>query len=98
MKAALETVSTDGSSLDIRFFPVEPVELEDIGDGHLTACLLHTERRHRTWAPQPSADQQQPNGGEPEQPEYQELEYPLIEPAPDANADGRHHGHGEDGP
>ena len=25
MKAALETVSTDGSSLDIRFFPVEPV-------------------------------------------------------------------------
>ena len=56
MKAALETVSTDGSSLDIRFFPVEPVELEDVGDGHLTACLLHTERRHQTWPPQPSAD------------------------------------------
>ena len=56
MKAALETVSTDGSSLDIRFFPVEPVELEDVDDGHLTACLLHTERRHQTWPPQPSAD------------------------------------------
>jgi hypothetical protein len=56
MKAALETVSTDGSSLDIRFYPVEPVELEDVDDGHLTACLLHTERRHQPWPPQPSAE------------------------------------------
>jgi oligopeptide/dipeptide ABC transporter ATP-binding protein len=56
MKAALETVSIDGRSLDIRFFPVEPVELEDVGDGHLTACLLYTQRRHQNWPPQPSAD------------------------------------------
>ena len=56
MKAALDTVSTDGSSLDIRFFPVEPVELEDVDDGHLTACLLQTERRHQIWPPQPSAE------------------------------------------
>jgi oligopeptide/dipeptide ABC transporter ATP-binding protein len=56
MEAALETVSTDGRSLHIRFFPVEPVELEDVGDGHLTACVLYTERRHQSWPPQPSAD------------------------------------------
>jgi oligopeptide/dipeptide ABC transporter ATP-binding protein len=56
MKAALETVSIDGRSLDIKFFPVEPVELEDVGDGHLTACLLYTQRRHQNWPPQPSAD------------------------------------------
>lgn len=47
MKAALAELSTDESEVHIRFAPVEPVELEDIGDGHLTACLLHTSRGKR---------------------------------------------------
>jgi oligopeptide/dipeptide ABC transporter ATP-binding protein len=42
MKAALDDLSTDETRVHIRFTPVEPVELEDIGEGHLTACLLHT--------------------------------------------------------
>ena len=42
MKAALDDISTDESKVNIRFVPVEPVELEDIGGGHLTACVLHT--------------------------------------------------------
>jgi oligopeptide/dipeptide ABC transporter ATP-binding protein len=56
MRSALETVQTDGNSVHISFYPVEPVELEDIGGGHLTACLLHTERRLWPWPPQPSAE------------------------------------------
>jgi oligopeptide/dipeptide ABC transporter ATP-binding protein len=47
MRSALETMSTDGSKVTIRFSPVEPVELEDIGGGRLTACLLHTSRGER---------------------------------------------------
>lgn len=45
MAAALDDVSTDGVKVLIRFHPVEPVELEDIGGGHLTNCVLHTSRR-----------------------------------------------------
>jgi hypothetical protein len=48
MKAAMETFSTEGGKVNMRFSPVEPVQLEDIGDGHLTACLLHTSRHNRT--------------------------------------------------
>jgi oligopeptide/dipeptide ABC transporter ATP-binding protein len=48
MKAAMETFSTEGGKVNMRFSPVEPVQLEDIGDGHLTACLLHTSRQNRT--------------------------------------------------
>jgi oligopeptide/dipeptide ABC transporter ATP-binding protein len=44
MKAALEDISTDDTKVHIRFSTVEPVELEDIGSGHLTACVLHTSR------------------------------------------------------
>ena len=44
MKAALEELSIDDRKIHIRFAPVEPVELEDIGGGHLTACVLHTSR------------------------------------------------------
>jgi oligopeptide/dipeptide ABC transporter ATP-binding protein len=44
MKAALENMSADGRKLGIRFSPVSPVELEHIGDGRLTACILHTSR------------------------------------------------------
>ncbi len=56
LKAALETVRTEDRSVHFTFYPVAPVELEDVGGGHLTACLLHTERRLATWPPQPSAD------------------------------------------
>jgi hypothetical protein len=37
-------MSTDGRKVSIRFTPVPPVELEEIGDGRLTACILHTSR------------------------------------------------------
>ncbi|MGH3650245.1 MAG: ABC transporter ATP-binding protein [Acidimicrobiia bacterium] len=47
MRAALESMSTDGRKVSIRFAPVLPVELEHIGDGRLTACLLHTSRGTR---------------------------------------------------
>jgi len=47
MTAALETMSNDGRKVTIKFSPVEPVELEDIGGGRLTACLLHTSRGER---------------------------------------------------
>lgn len=47
MRAALEDVSTDGRKVSIRFTSVPPVELEHIGDGRLTACILHTSRRMR---------------------------------------------------
>jgi oligopeptide/dipeptide ABC transporter ATP-binding protein len=42
MKGALEQVQTDDRKVHIRFTPVDPVELEDIGDGHLTNCVLYT--------------------------------------------------------
>jgi oligopeptide/dipeptide ABC transporter ATP-binding protein len=44
MRASLQEMSTDGRRVSIRFAPVEPVELEPIGDGRLTACILHTSR------------------------------------------------------
>jgi oligopeptide/dipeptide ABC transporter ATP-binding protein len=47
MKAALEEMSADGRKVNIRFAPVPPVELEHIGDGRLTACILHTSRGMR---------------------------------------------------
>jgi oligopeptide/dipeptide ABC transporter ATP-binding protein len=47
MRAALEDMSTDGRKVSIRFLPVPPVELEEIGDGRLTACILHTSRGTR---------------------------------------------------
>jgi oligopeptide/dipeptide ABC transporter ATP-binding protein len=47
MKTALDDISTDESKVNIRFAPVEPVELEDIGGGHLTACVLHTSMGRR---------------------------------------------------
>jgi oligopeptide/dipeptide ABC transporter ATP-binding protein len=47
MKAALQEMSLDGRRLNITFHPVAPVELEHIGDGRLTACILHTSRGTR---------------------------------------------------
>ena len=34
----------NGRKVSIRFTPIPPVELEHIGDGRLTACILHTSR------------------------------------------------------
>lgn len=45
MKAALQEVSIQDRKVDIRFAPVDPVELEDIGGGHWTNCILHTSQR-----------------------------------------------------
>ena len=45
MRSALVGMSADGRKVDITFTPVAPVELEPIGDGRLTACILHTSRR-----------------------------------------------------
>ncbi|MGH8914306.1 MAG: ABC transporter ATP-binding protein [Acidimicrobiia bacterium] len=42
MKAALKSVTTEDRKVHIAFSPVDPVELVDIGDQHLTACILHT--------------------------------------------------------
>ncbi|HJR87244.1 MAG TPA: ABC transporter ATP-binding protein [Acidimicrobiia bacterium] len=44
MRSALDEMSTDGRRVSIKFSPVPPVELEHIGDGRLTACILHTSR------------------------------------------------------
>ncbi|HSL26945.1 MAG TPA: ABC transporter ATP-binding protein [Acidimicrobiia bacterium] len=44
MRAALKEMSADGRKLGIVFAPVAPVELEQVGDGRLTACILHTRR------------------------------------------------------
>ena len=44
MRSALDEMSTDGRKVSIKFSPVPPVELEHIGDGRLTACILHTSR------------------------------------------------------
>jgi peptide/nickel transport system ATP-binding protein len=56
MKAALGDLTTEDRKVHISFVPVEPVELEDIGGGHLTACILYTSRRQPTGPPQSSAD------------------------------------------
>lgn len=45
MAAALHQVSIEDSKVHIAFSEVAPVELEDVGDGHLTNCVLHTSRR-----------------------------------------------------
>ena len=47
MKAAMASFSTDGNKVTLTFNPEEPVELEDVGGGHLTACVLHTSQRNR---------------------------------------------------
>jgi oligopeptide/dipeptide ABC transporter ATP-binding protein len=42
MSGALGDVKVRGSDLRISFNEVDPVQLEDVGDGHLTSCILHT--------------------------------------------------------
>ena len=68
MKAALDNVSIEGRSVQISFFPVQPVWLEDIGDGHLTACLLHTQQGQEPWPPQPIADSSNRTAANPSSP------------------------------
>jgi oligopeptide/dipeptide ABC transporter ATP-binding protein len=47
MRSAMESFETNGNKVTLRFNPVGPVELEDIGGGHLTACVLHTSQPRR---------------------------------------------------
>ena len=47
MKAAMASFSTVGNKVTLTFNPEGPVELEDVGGGHLTACVLHTSQRNR---------------------------------------------------
>lgn len=45
MAAATEAIERSGQQVHIRMRPVDRVELEDRGSGHLTSCVLHTSRR-----------------------------------------------------
>jgi oligopeptide/dipeptide ABC transporter ATP-binding protein len=47
MRQALMEVRQDGPDLTLRFQEVEPVRLFDLGDGHLTSCILHTRPSER---------------------------------------------------
>jgi oligopeptide/dipeptide ABC transporter ATP-binding protein len=47
MKEAMEGFSTEGTKVTLTFKPVGEVELEDLGGGHLTACVLHTSQPNR---------------------------------------------------
>lgn len=47
MTAALKEVKGNGRQVTIRFAEVEPLRLEDVGDDHLTSCLLHTSQGSR---------------------------------------------------
>jgi oligopeptide/dipeptide ABC transporter ATP-binding protein len=42
MRAALAQLDAEDRKVHIRFTQVEPVALEDLGEGHLSACILHT--------------------------------------------------------
>ena len=42
MGDALAELRADGKVVRVRFEPVGEVELEDVGPGHATACILHT--------------------------------------------------------
>jgi oligopeptide/dipeptide ABC transporter ATP-binding protein len=42
MRSALTELDQNGPELRIRFEEVERVRLEDVGEGHLTSCILHT--------------------------------------------------------
>jgi hypothetical protein len=47
MKAAMEGYSTVGSKVTLTFKAVGEVELEDVGGGHMSACVLHTSQSNR---------------------------------------------------
>ena len=42
MRGALVELRADGKVVRVRFEPIDEVELEEIGPGHATACILHT--------------------------------------------------------
>jgi oligopeptide/dipeptide ABC transporter ATP-binding protein len=45
MREAMEEISVDRASVRIRFVPVDEVEIQEIDDGRITACILHTGQR-----------------------------------------------------
>jgi oligopeptide/dipeptide ABC transporter ATP-binding protein len=47
MEGAMEGFSIEGTKVTLTFKPVGEVELEDLGGGHLTACVLHTSQPGR---------------------------------------------------
>ncbi|NIR36091.1 MAG: hypothetical protein GWN73_09200 [Actinobacteria bacterium] len=47
MAEAMEPPVTRDSTVTVKFREVEPVELEEVEPGHVTACLLHTSRGRR---------------------------------------------------
>jgi oligopeptide/dipeptide ABC transporter ATP-binding protein len=44
MAAALAEVEVDLGQVRIRFTERQPMELQEVGDGHLSACILHTDQ------------------------------------------------------
>jgi oligopeptide/dipeptide ABC transporter ATP-binding protein len=42
MQAALIDLRHDGAELRLQFQEVEPVQLQEVDDGHITSCILHT--------------------------------------------------------
>lgn len=44
MAEAMEPAVVEGSTVSVKLREVEPVELDEVEPGHLTACLLHTRR------------------------------------------------------
>ncbi len=42
MRSAMVEVRREGPELRVRFDEVDRVQLEDVGGGHLTSCILHT--------------------------------------------------------
>ena len=76
--------------MNISFVPVQPVELEDIGDGRLTACLLHTSQGQEPWPSQPIADSSNRTAANPSSASTTNSNARLIESPPDADADGGH--------
>lgn len=44
MAAALAEVEVDSGQVRIRFTERQPMELQEVGDGHLSACILHTDQ------------------------------------------------------
>jgi hypothetical protein len=44
MAAALAEVEVDLGQVRIRFTERQPMELQEVEDGHLSACILHTDQ------------------------------------------------------
>jgi len=44
MKRAVAELQAEGSKVHLSFLPVDGTQPVSIGDGHQTACILHTDR------------------------------------------------------